>query len=63
MENEILVAIIAAGGVVLAAIIAGVFNLLKKDSASSNGTNIHQSQKGRNSTQIGVQNIYDKEDR
>ena len=63
MDTEIIVAIIAAGGVVLAAIITGIFNLLKKDSSSPNGTNVRQSQKGKNNTQIGIQNTYKDEDK
>ncbi len=63
MDTEIIVAIITAGGAVLVAVIAGIFNLINKDSGSSNSTNIRQSQKGKNNTQIGIQNNYTKEDK
>ena len=44
MEKEIIVAIISASGVVLAALIAGVFSLVKRSKENEN-TNINIKQK------------------
>ena len=58
MNNEIIVAIIAAIGVVVAAVVTGIFSLIKKDASTSSTYNIKQSQKGKDNTQIGIQNNY-----
>ena len=58
MEIEIVVAIIAAVGGVMAAAITGILNLLKKESDSASSIHIRQSQKGKNNKQIGIQNNY-----
>lgn len=61
METEIIVAIIGASGVVLAAIITGVFTVIKKEKTSK--IKINQKLRGKNNTQIGIQNYYgDKKD-
>ena len=46
---------------VLGTIVAGVFTLLKKGNNSKSGINIKQTQKGKNNTQIGIQNNYGNE--
>jgi hypothetical protein len=62
-ENEI-IAIIGASGVVLAAIITGVFSLIKQSQAnkSDKKVKIHQSARGNNNTQIGIQKNIKKGD-
>jgi len=61
MKTEIVVALIGAGGVVLAAVIGGIFALLKKD-GSVKETKINQKQGiGNQGTQIGIQNNYNKQ--
>lgn len=57
MSEGIIIAIIGAIGVILSAIIAGVFSLLKKNN-SKDKIVVEQKQKGNNNTQIGVQNNY-----
>lgn len=54
MTEGIIIAIIGAAGVVLAAIIS----LFKKSSGSGKNIKIEQRQKGKNNTQIGIQNNY-----
>ncbi|MGN0469044.1 MAG: hypothetical protein ACI4GY_09995 [Acutalibacteraceae bacterium] len=56
MDTEIIVAIIGASGAVLAAVITGIFKVLKKDKARQ--IKINQKQSGKNNTQIGIQNNY-----
>ena len=58
LDSAVQAAIITTVGAILCAIIAGVFGL-KKNGDSSNSTNIKQNQKGKNNTQIGVQNNYE----
>ena len=61
METEIIVALIGASGVVLAAVIGGIFALLKKDGLVKK-TKINQKQGiGNQGTQIGIQNNYNKQ--
>ena len=60
MEKEIIVAIISASGVVLAALIAGVFSLVKRSKENKN-TNINIKQKQtlfNKGNQVGIQNNY-----
>lgn len=60
MEKEIIVAIISASGVVLAALIAGVFSLVKRNKENEN-TNINIKQKQtlfNKGNQVGIQNNY-----
>ena len=59
-DTTIKVAIIGACGTVLAAIIAGIFNLFnKKSKAKENSTYIvNQTATDQNNTQIGIQNNY-----
>ena len=57
LDSAVQAAIITTVGAILCAIIAGIFGLKKKGN-SSNNTNIKQKQKGKNNTQIGVQNNY-----
>ena len=65
MDKEILVAIISASAVVLAALIAGVFSLVKRGKENKS-TNISIKQKQtffNKGDQIGIQNNYgDKHD-
>lgn len=56
MSEEIIIAIIGAGGVVLAAIIGGIFSFLKRNKDNGSILKIKQSQKGNNNIQIGQQN-------
>lgn len=58
MESEVIVAIIGAVAVVVAAIITGIFTMRKTNKNSKSGEQITQKQKGKNNTQIGVQNNY-----
>lgn len=55
MSEGIIIAIIGAVGVALAAIITGLFSLLKKENINKKTT---INQKGKNNTQIGIQNNY-----
>ena len=60
MEKEIIVAIISASGVVLAALIAGVFSLVKRSKENEN-TNINIKQKQtlfNEGNQVGIKNNY-----
>lgn len=60
MEKEIIVAIIGASGVVLAALIAGAFSLVKRSKENKN-TNINIKQKQtlfNKGNQVGIQNNY-----
>lgn len=57
MSENYVIALIGAGGVVLAALVTGIFTLIKKGNASI----IRQRTIGKNNTQIGIQNIYDRE--
>ena len=57
LDPAVQAAIITSVGAILCAIIAGLFASNKKKK-SSNSTNIRQKQKGKNNTQIGVQNNY-----
>ncbi len=56
MTEGIIIAIIGAGGAIVAALIAGIFTLLKNNKDSKSSVKIKQ--KGRNSTNIGQQNNY-----
>ena len=60
MEKEIIVAIISASAVVVAALIAGVFSLVKKSNENqSSNLKIKQRQGiGNKGNQIGIQNNY-----
>lgn len=58
MELEIIVAIIGAAAIVIAAIITGFFTIIKARESSKSGKQNSQRQKGKNNTQIGVQNNY-----
>lgn len=59
MNTEIIVAIIGASGVVIAALIAGIFSLISKEkNKKSSNIKLKQKQSGRNNTQIGIQNNY-----
>lgn len=59
MSDGIIIAIIGVIGSIVAAIITGIFGLLKRNPRTTGGTNIIQ--KGRCNTQIGIQNNYGKE--
>ena len=54
MSEGIVIAIIGAIGIILSAIIAGVFSLLKKDSNSKDKTVIEQKQKGKTILKLKV---------
>ena len=56
MSEDILIAIIGAGAVILAAIITGLFGLTKTKARHKNKKSNIQKIKGNNNTQIGVQN-------
>lgn len=58
MTEGIVIALIGAIGAVLAAVIAGVFSLLKKGKLP-NSTKIKQKQNGKSNMQIGIQNNYE----
>ena len=60
MEKEIIVAIISASAVVVAALITGIFSIVKKSKDHrSSSTKINQRQGlGNKGTQIGIQNNY-----
>lgn len=62
MNENIIIAIIGASGVVIAALITGLLNLFKKDDKNQNNTKIKQFQKGQNNTQIGIQNTSPEKD-
>ena len=59
MSENVIIAIIGACGAVLAAVIAGVFGLIKQSKSNNfdKKVKIRQSAKGSNNTQIGIQNI------
>ena len=56
MTEGIIIAIIGAGGAIVAALIAGIFTVIKSSKESKSSVKIKQ--KGRNNTQIGQQNNY-----
>lgn len=64
MSENVVIAIIGASGAVLAAIIAGFFSLTKHSQAKEfdKKVKIHQSARGNNNTQIGIQNNIKKDD-
>ena len=62
MSESIIIAIIGASGVVIAALITGLLSLFKKDDKNQNNPRIKQFQKGKNNTQIGIQNNSHEED-
>lgn len=55
MSEGIVIAIIGAVGVVLAAVITGIFTVFSKGKPSKQSI-LKQSQRGKNNTQIGIQN-------
>lgn len=61
MSTEVVVAIIAGTATVLAAIITGIFELLKKNKGKN--IKIKQKQKGSNNIQIGLINREEKGDK
>ena len=63
MSEGIIIAIIGAAGVVLAALIGGVFSVVKNNKDSKNNTKIRQKQKGKFNTQVGIQNNYESGDK
>lgn len=63
MSEEIIIAIISAIGVVLAALIGGIFSVVKNNRDSKNNTKIKQNQKGKYNTQVGIQNNYERGDK
>lgn len=58
MTEGIIIAIIGAAGAVLAAVITGIFSASKRGEKSIRTTTIRQRQKGKNNTQIGIQNNF-----
>lgn len=56
MRENIIVALIGAGAVIIAAIVSLLGNLSKKKSLSGEKTIIKQSVKGNSNVQIGIQN-------
>lgn len=55
LETELQVALISGGAVVVAAIITGIFSLLKRENSNSS-VSIKQSSSGSKNTFIGIQN-------
>ena len=57
LDVEIKVAIISAGGAILAAAFNGLFSLLtKRKGSDTKSTSVNQKTKGNNNTVIGIQN-------
>ena len=63
MSEAIIIAIISASGVVLAALIGGIFSVVKNKKDSKSNTQIRQKQKGKYNTQVGIQNNYEGGDK
>lgn len=64
MTEGVIIALIGAGGAIVAALIGGIFAIIKNGKKSSGSTSIKQKQKGNNNIQIGQQNYYsDKENK
>ena len=63
MSEAIIIAIIGACGVVLAALIGGIFSIVKNNKDSKRNTKIRQKQKGKYNTQVGIQNNYGSGDK
>ena len=55
MSENVLIALISAGGVIVAAIIALIGNMIKRNRGSKK-TIIRQKAKGNSNIQIGIQN-------
>lgn len=62
MEKEIIVALITAGGVIIAAIINHVGNRKKPKGKSERDIKINQRAKGETVTQVGIQIDLEKRD-
>lgn len=64
MTEGIIVALIGAGGAIVAALIGGIFVILKNGKKANENISIKQKQRGSNNIQIGQQNYYnDKENK
>ncbi len=63
MSEAIIIAIISASGFVLAALIGGIFSVVKNNKDSKSNIKIRQKQKGKYNTQVGIQNNYGSGDK
>ena len=58
MTEGVIIALIGAGGTIVAALIGGIFVVIKNGKKANGSTSIKQKQKGNNNIQIGQQNYY-----